>query len=123
MEKSFKITYGLWLIPVVLIPFSTDPCCSDAETSGLFSPLPNYLSPPFHIFLPPSHFASGLLVVMESLVSPCELLSLMSLLSHTPYQINRLHQPITTQTRQPGPRQTHRLTSLHQQSQSVIDKT
>lgn len=84
--------------------------------------LSNYLSPPVLTFLPPSHFASGLLVVMESL-SPCELLSLMSLLSHTPYQINRLHQPITTQTHQPGPRQTHRLTSLHQQSQSVIDKT
>lgn len=42
---------------------------------------------------------------MESPFSRCELRPLMRLLSHTPYQINRLRQPITTQT-QPGPRQT-----------------
>lgn len=84
---------------------------------------PNYLSLS-SISLPPSHFAlaSGVLVVMESLVSLCEPLSLMRLLSHTPYQINRLHQPITTQTHQPGPRQAHRLTSSHRRSHFVIDK-
>lgn len=57
--------------------------------------------------LPPSHFAlaSDALVVIESPFSHCEQQPLMRLLSHTPYRINRLQQPITSQT-QPGPRQT-----------------
>lgn len=65
----------------------------------------NYLPPPQP--LPPSHFAlaSDALVVIESPFSHCEQQPLMRLLSHTPYRINRLQQPITSQT-QPGPRQT-----------------
>ena len=93
--------------PTVLIPFSTDPCWQTRILpSFTFIRSPNYLLPssiPFLSPLPPSHFAlaSGVLAVMESLASLCELLSLMRLLSHTAYQINRLHRPITTQTHQP----------------------
>lgn len=115
----------------VLIPFSTDPCCSDADRAVAFSPLLSSslriicLSPPS----PSSPFAS---IPFRSCqwcpggdgkpISLCELLSLMRLLSHIPYQINRLHQPITTQTHQPGPRQAQRLTSSHRRSHFVIDK-
>lgn len=117
-----------------LTPVSTDPCCWEADDSSLslslilspdylsFSPLPSNLHP---LLLPPSHsaLASGVPVMMESLVSLCEPMSLMRHLSHTPYQINRLHQPITTtKTQQPGPGQTKRLTSLLWRSHSVIDK-
>lgn len=69
---------------------------------GVQSSLPSFyalfISAALPLSLSPFHFAlaSGVLVVMESPVSLCELLSLMRLLSHTPYQINRLHQPITT---------------------------
>lgn len=86
------------------------------------------LSPPFlyplSVLLPPSHsaLACGALVVMESLFSHCETQPIMRLLSHTPYQINRLQQPITTQTHQQGPRPTMRLTSLDQQKHFVIDR-
>lgn len=47
-------------------------------------------------------------------------MSVMRLLGHIPYHINRLHQTITTQTRQPSPRQTLRLTSMSWHP--VIDK-
>lgn len=57
--------------------------------------------------LPPSYFAlaSDALVVIESPFYHCEQQSLMRLLSHTPYRINRLREPITSPT-QPGPRPT-----------------
>lgn len=66
-----------------------------------------------HFKLPPPHplapsyfaLASDALVVIESPFAHCEQQPLMRLLSHTPYRINRLQQPITSQT-QPGPRQT-----------------
>lgn len=125
--------YGLWM-RVYQCPFSVPIASplmfavlilSDLESFLLhFHPLSKWCLFLSSIYLPPSHFAlaSGVLLVMESRISFGELLPLMRLLSHTPYQINRLHQTITTHTHQPGPGQTQRLTSLHPRSHCVIDK-
>lgn len=132
---KFCISLGFcWWVSCVSLP----PCAYSLLHWPVLTELESFLirfnpfsesSPPFrHLLslpLPPSHFAfeSSVLVVMESLLSLCELLSLMRLLSHTPYRINRLHQPITTPNPPAhGPRRTQRLISPHQRLQFVIDK-
>lgn len=134
-EKKLYIPISALLLIVscgFLVFLSSFPSpMTHADITVLF--LPYFLSlskrsPPFlyplALPLPPSHsaLACGTLAVMESLFSHCETQPIMRLLSHTPYQINRLQQPITTQTHQQGPRQTMRLTSLDQQKLFVIDR-